>query len=522
MPCLFAEKERSIFWSICGQKGCGDFMFKKTILSRIFIINIAAVLIGIITLTTLEFTLVSQYMARERERSLKENAKSVAGIINSGISFNNLQIFLSNFSRSTRTHILIINKRREIELSASAENKINKSVQRVPSEFCSRVLSNEENIEIGTMNGLFTESMFTLQIPTINPADNSVAGAVFISSDMPELQRLNHELLSISAFCMLIVVIVSFILSYMLSKRISKPIKEIGISAKEFAKGNFKRRVKLNADDSSISEIDELALTFNDMAYELEKFEDIRMSFISDVSHELRTPMTTINGFVDGILDETIPPERQKEYLKIVHDEVNRLSRLVNSFLDITRMQSDKLALDLTNFDINEMIRLTVINLERRIEEKAIRVDIEFSAETCMVKADFDSIKRVLTNLLDNAVKFTNQSGIITIRVTVRQQDVWISVRNTGVGIPPEQQRIIFERFYKVDKSRSINKDGTGLGLYIVNNILKAHGRSIRVKSAENEYTEFVFSLPKGKENAKNIEKYSEKLSDGNSGNFVE
>lgn len=487
-------------------------MFKRTILSRLFIINIVSVLVGIITLTTLEFTLVSQYMAHTREQSLKDNAKSVASIINSGMSLNNLQLFLTNFSRSTNTNILIINKRREVELSASAENKINTNIKTIPPEFCAKVLSNEEHVEMGTMNGLFSEAMFTLQIPAVNPADGSVAGAVFISKAMPELIHLNHELLSISAFCLLIVSIVSFGLSYTLSKRISKPIKEIGISAKEFAKGNFERRVEVNADDSGgISELDELAITFNNMAYELEKFEDIRMSFISDVSHELRTPMTTISGFVDGILDDTIPPERQKEYLRIVHDEVNRLSRLVNSFLDITRMRSDKLVLDITNFDINEMIRLTVINLERRIEEKEIQVNIEFCAESCIVKADFDSIKRVLMNLLDNAVKFTNQGGTIAVAVNVKQQDVWISVRNTGMGIPAEQQQIIFERFYKVDKSRSVNKEGTGLGLYIVNNILKAHGRSIRVNSVENEYTEFVFSLAKGKEGVKNTEKHTDR-----------
>lgn len=485
-------------------------MFKKTILSRIFFINIAAVLVGIITLTTLEFTLVSQYMTRERERSLRENAKSVAGIISSGMPLNNLQLFLANYSRTTNTSILLINRQREVELAVSSENKINLEMKKVPVEFCAKVLSNEENIEIGTMNGLFSDSMFTLQIPAVNPADGSVAGAVFISSPMPELMRLNHELLSITAFCMLIVTIVSFILSYTLSRRISKPIKEIGISAKEFAKGNFERRVELNSDDSSISEIDELALTFNNMAYELEKFEDIRMSFISDVSHELRTPMTTISGFVGGILDDTVPPERQKEYLKIVHDEVNRLSRLVNSFLDITRMRSDKLVLDMTCFDINEMIRHTVINLEQRIAEKEVQVNIEFSSESCLVKADFDSIKRVLTNLLDNAVKFVEHGGTITVAVVVKQQDVRVSVRNTGTGIPSEQQRIIFERFYKVDQSRSINKEGTGLGLYIVNNILKAHGRTIQVHSVENEYTEFLFSLPKGKESLKTIEKQLE------------
>ena len=284
-----------------------------------------------------------------------------------------------------------------------------------------------------------------------------------------------------------------------MSKLISMPIKSIRTSAKAFAKGNLEARVGSEATNSGISEISELARTFNDMAEKLEKAEDTRKAFISDVSHELRTPMTTISGFVNGVLDETIPPEKQKEYLQIVDDEVRRLSRLVNTFLDISRIQSGKVVMQIQNFDINEAIRLIIIGLGPRLEEKNIRVSLEFEYENCYVLADADSIKRVLTNLLDNAVKFTNMDGEISVSVGYEGHEVVVSVMNTGCGIPRELQTMIFERLYKVDKSRSVNREGTGIGLYLVKNIIQAHGKRIDVESIENEYAKFTFSLDKGK-----------------------
>lgn len=232
------------------------------------------------------------------------------------------------------------------------------------------------------------------------------------------------------------------------------------------------------------------------------------MSFISDVSHELRTPMTTIGGFIDGMLDDTIPPEKQKTYLKIVKDEVTRLTRLVNTFLDITRMQSDKVNLVISDFDINEVIRLIIIGLGNKIDAKNLEINLIFDRDVSYVRADADKIKMVLTNLFDNAIKFTNDKGTITIETLPKGGEVQISVHNTGVGIPAEQQKIIFERLYKVDKSRSINKEGTGIGLYIVKSMLAAHGKDIKVDSVEGEYARFTFSLDKGRAPSKNGAKY--------------
>jgi len=290
---------------------------------------------------------------------------------------------------------------------------------------------------------------------------------------------------------MFLVTLVSLIFSYILSRKITKPIKAIGDAAKAFSKGEFKERVKVSGRD----EISKLSETFNKMADDLEKIENLRRSFVANVSHELRTPMTTIIGFIDGILDGTIPEDTHKDYLSIVLSESKRLSRLVSDLLDIVRMEEDEFKLDVSEFDINEMIRRLIIGFERRIEEKNISVNVNFSSHVCEVFADSDGISRVLTNLIDNAIKFTNDNGSIDINIKLAKSDVVVTIRNSGDGILDIDRKHIFDRFYKADKSRGINRDGTGLGLYIVKNILYMHGRDIAMNSVAGEFTEFTFTL---------------------------
>lgn len=472
---------------------------KKSIFSKIFLMNIAIVMVGVLILAVLEYTLISKYIYRERLDTLKDNANAIASFIDSGSSFERLENFLYGFSRSTNKNILIIDKKCRILLASTDSDIYNGAAEYVDLKYCSDVLSNKEHIEEGTLGNIYKTEMFTLQIPIINNANRQVVGAVFISTAAPEMLRMQFQISRIMGLCLLLVVFVSFVFSFALSRGISEPIKRIGSTAKKFAKGDFSSRVEIDEKGYNIMEVSELAETFNDMAYDLEQADNIRNNFISDVSHELRTPMTTIAGFVDGILDETIPPEKQRDYLVIVKDEISRLSGLVNSFLDITRLKNGKLSLEMVDFDINEVIRRTLINFESRIDGKNINVDVEFENESCYVKADVDSIKRVLTNLLDNAIKFTDEGGRIAVKVYGRQQEVCVSVYNTGCGIAGNELKFIFERFYKVDRSRSVNREGTGIGLYIVKDILNQHGKDIRVKSSEGEYAEFTFTLDKGK-----------------------
>lgn len=482
-------------------------MFGKTIFSRVFVTNLATVLIGIIILASLQMVLMSNYITKQEESTLSKNADSIVGLISNGISQESLNSVLNGFSKSSNSHIIVTDVSGRVLVNTKESGYLqngSKEKESLEPEYLHEVIMGRRTTFVGTMNGLFNETMFTLEVPVITNAGREVYGVVLISVPVPQRRHMLVELFKILLFSALVVILVSFILSYMLSKILANPIKRVSSSAKEFAKGDLSSRVEIDRVDENVTELTELADAFNNMADELEKSEDIRMSFISDVSHELRTPMTTIGGFVDGILDETIPPEKQNVYLKIVRDEVTRLSRLVNTFLDITRMQTDKVNLTVSNFDVNEVIRLIIIGLGSKIDDKNLNINLEFETDVCYVKADADKIKMVITNLIDNAIKFTNEQGTITVATEYKGSEVQIRVHNTGVGIPSEQKKIIFERLYKVDKSRSINKEGTGIGLYIVKSMLAAHGKDIKVNSVEGEYAEFVFCLEKGKALPKN------------------
>lgn len=430
----------------------------KTVFSRILLINVIAVLVCIILLGSMQLILVTNYVSQRSEEMLAKNAESIVSLIRSNVGMESLENILRGFSRSSQSHIMVFDHRGSVLVNTSDSGYVKSTPAFLPDEYSKNVLDGKKNTVIGTMGGIFSETMFTLQLPI--PAGNEIVGGVMISIPFPEQQRMNREFVRILTFSVAIVLLVSFFLSYMLAKLISMPIHSIRNSAQAFARGHLDARVGEEATQSGISEISELATTFNEMAFELEKVEEIRNSFISDVSHELRTPMTTISGFVYGILDDTIPQEKQKEYLQIVYDEVARLSRLVNNFLDISRMQSDRMELHKTNFDINEEIRRIIIGLAPRLEDRGIRLTLNFENEKCFVLADADSIKRVLTNLLDNAIKFTNRAGEITVTVQSKQQEVYVTVHNTGCGIPKDKQQMIFERLYKADQSPQYQSGG--------------------------------------------------------------
>ena len=215
--------------------------------------------------------------------------------------------------------------------------------------------------------------------------------------------------------------------------------------------------------------------------------------------------MTTITGFVEGIMDGTIPPEMQKQYLSIVLDESKRLSRLVTDLLDLSKMEQGEFPLEMREFDINEMIRLNIIKAEKRIMEKDIQLTVSFQRDSQRVMADKDSIQRVLTNLIDNAIKFTQNGGFMDVRTGVANGKTYVAIQNSGMGIAKNELNHVFDRFYKTDKSRSQDKSGAGLGLYIVKNIIQAHGETIWAESEPGEFARFNFTLKSAKHEGKQV-----------------
>lgn len=292
-----------------------------------------------------------------------------------------------------------------------------------------------------------------------------------------------------------IVMVAGLLACYVLSERISTPIRNMSKAAKSFASGNFSARVPIRGSD----EIAELATAFNNMASSLEELEQMRDSFISNVAHDLRTPMTSISGFIDGILDGVIPPEKYTYYLQIVGTEVKRLSRLVATLLDITRIQAGERKFTMAPFDVCETARQILISFEKKIDEKGLQVEFECSKDNMNAVGDADAIHQVLYNLIDNAVKFSFQKGVLRVRVLypAKEKKIAVSVYNEGQGLSEKEISHVFDRFYKADKSRGLDKSGVGLGMYIAKTILVSHGETITVKSEEGKWCEFRFTLPK-------------------------
>ncbi|MBQ7597804.1 MAG: HAMP domain-containing histidine kinase [Clostridia bacterium] len=293
-------------------------------------------------------------------------------------------------------------------------------------------------------------------------------------------------------FSLIAALVLSFIIIFFFSRGITTPLNEMEEVTKHFAKGEFQHRANENYKKGYLSEF---AKGLNQMADELAIEEEAQRSFIANVSHELKTPMTTISGFIDGILDGTIPPEREREYLTIVSREVKRLSRIVVSMLNLSKIEAGEVNLSPIRYDISAQIFETLLPFEQVIEQKHIHVVGFESMGTVTVNADRDLLQQVIYNLLDNAVKFTPDGGTISIRAKNTISETYVSIRNTGSVNPNELSRI-FERFYKVDKSRSFDIKGVGLGLYIVKTIVNMHDGEIKATGKEGEYVQFAFRIP--------------------------
>ncbi len=320
-----------------------------------------------------------------------------------------------------------------------------------------------------------------------------LVGDVFVCTSSVLMTDLIAKITKTIGLAVLWVLMAALIAVYFITERIVAPLKKISVAARQFASGKFDTRVPVSGGD----EVAELAVAFNNMAESLDNYDTMRNTFISNVSHDLRTPMTSISGFVDGILDGVIPPDKYDYYLRIISNEVKRLSRLVASLLDLSKIQAGERKFTMAPFDICEMGRQIIISFEQKIEEKRLEVEFICEEDNITVMADRDAIYQILYNLCDNAVKFSSEGGLFKIEIKkLKNKKILISVYNEGQGIPPADLPYVFERFYKSDKSRGLNKSGVGLGLYISKTIVDAHGEKIWVESEFEKNCLFSFTLP--------------------------
>ncbi len=346
------------------------------------------------------------------------------------------------------------------------------------------------------MDGMLDRKYGVLVTPFQYGQGDSYAGALIVCYSAGRPNELTINTVRTIILASLWVMIASFVAVYFITEKIVHPIKQMNSATKRFSKGQFDVKVPVVGED----EIAELATAFNSMADALANFEYTRSSFLANVSHDLRTPMTSISGFIDGILEGAIPPEKQPYYLGIIGQEVKRLSRIVSSLLDISRMEAGNRKFEKTPFDVSEMARIILLSFEAKIDAKKLDVEFEAPEERLMVYSDKDAINQVLYNLCDNAVKFSKEGGKYRIEITEDQNHVTVKVYNEGAGIAAEDIPHIFDRFYKSDKSRGLDKTGVGLGLYICKTIMDNLGETISVNSRQNEYCEFVITLTKHRE----------------------
>ncbi len=361
----------------------------------------------------------------------------------------------------------------------------------LPADFIKRAETGTVN-EVTRLGSVFSDIHYVSANAITNLVDNSRIGYVFAATPATGFSDFFKDILKIYLFSAIVPVVIMFFVLYYMTHRWNKPLILMSKAAKSMAKGDFSNRIPITSDD----EIGQLAESFNQMTNSLVELENMRRGFIANVSHELKTPMTTIGGFIDGIIDGTIEKDQQEYYLKIVSSEIKRLSRLVQGMLSLSKLEARETKIKPTDFDFSKLLLDIVISQEQRIENKNLNIIGLDEIDSYNLYADRDLIYQAVFNLCDNAIKFTNDGGDITFKLTRTGNMLEFTIKNSGVGIKEKDLPFVFERFYKGDKARSEVKDSTGLGLYLVKTIIKIHGGNVFVGSVEDEYTLFGFSLP--------------------------
>ena len=472
----------------------------KTTFSRTFSTTVMILLLALILVGTSFQALVEDYLTDSAVADLQQNCAAIADLASAYSSEGSMlnRDFMVNLDVSSRVSgadTIIFGTDGRALLCSEVLSGCSHQGLRLSESYLTRVLENGSDVATGTIPQLYEESRFVASSIIRDYTTGEPLGIVVVSRPTHDTSVIMAKISNIFLMVSLLVMCVCFVAVLLILKRQSEPLKQMAHVARSFGHGDLDARVRLTQDYPE--EVEELAVAFNNMAQELQKSEYQRKEFVANVSHELKTPMTTISGYVDGILDGTIPEHRRRYYLQIVSDETKRLSRLVRSMLDISRLQDQGGIPDSkkVHFDMEEVLGQVLITFEKKITDKKLDVDVRMPEHPVFTFASQDMITQVVYNLIDNAVKFCPEGGTLGLTVKLGGNKAYISISNTGETIPPEELPLLFDRFHKIDKSRSQNRDGWGLGLYIVKTIVCSHGENISV-SSRNGTTEFTFTLP--------------------------
>ncbi|MDL2252996.1 HAMP domain-containing histidine kinase [Ruminococcaceae bacterium OttesenSCG-928-I18] len=455
--------------------------------------TIATVLVtSVMVMGLIQIGLAVNYFQQDKEEQLE---KVVQGVVNGALTG---QITLTDESRFTIDFMgnMVDAGVYITDPAGYVVYTTEKAASMLGSQISGKVLqaAYEQGVyrELGLLGGTFTTNFYTVCQPILG-ANGSATGFVFASSDAYALRVYLSDMASSFVLSSGLVMLLASVLAIVLTNRTVIPIRRVSEAARQFAEGNYSARVPVEGDD----ELAKLSITFNEMANSFEATDLTRRSFMGNIAHELRTPMTTIKGFIDGMLDGTIPPEQRDKYLAIVSEETGRLARLTQNMLDISKLEAGEYVPDTKDFDIWSPLTSVFLSAEQRLDEKKIEVVGLEPEKPVVVMGDEDFVHQVLFNLLDNAVKFTDDGGRIEVDVEPGKGFVTVGIRNTGEGIPEEVLSHVFDRFYKADESRGTNVGGSGLGLHICKVLLGLMGGRIWAESNREEaWTKFSFTLP--------------------------
>ena len=474
---------------------------RKSISVGLFSMMTTLMTLGIAVMCCSEWVLFSRYFAEERYGALDEaamvaqraaNYLAQGGVLPEGEELELLNAKLEIIGETAEACLFFADQEGRV-LIASSPERIGQ--QAVPADLLERVRAADpgENYHaLSTLGGVLDQKCYISALEIRSPRGEG-SGYLFLCSSGERLEDFRREFFSNFFFSACVMLLCASILTTVLMRRITAPLQRITDAAQRFGGGDLSVRVEGVEGEGEIAD---LARTFNTMAQNIQTTDNSRGQFMGNIAHELRTPMTTIKGFVDGMLDGTIPPELQNHYLQLVSEETGRLARLIQNMLDLSKLESGEYRVNARMFNIWETVTGAALSAEQRINDGMIELEGLTMDERVQVYADPDLIHQVVYNLLDNAIKFTPPGGTIRFAVEKLGPEAEISVWNSGQGISPEALPYVFERFYKEDRSRGLHARGAGLGLNICKVLVNLSGGQIRVESRQGEWCRFVFTLP--------------------------
>ena len=464
---------------------------RKTLYLKFILAYVIFGIFSFIMVTTFVPSMTMEHLIREKAENLYAEATRIAntyanGLYTSETDLETVKTQLDSLAIYLESVIRIINPSGRLVLETEAPINVEEVI--MIEEFDPTVTSGSYYM-VDNFFGSFEGDMLNVISPITT--NYKVKGYVTIHCEMTDIQESCNSLLNISYITLVILLLLSLIILIFFTEIVYIPLRKITYATEQYAEGNMHYEFQVESDD----EIGYLAACLNYMASQIAGAEDDQKKFVANVSHDFRSPLTSIRGYLEAMIDGTIPPEMHEKYLNIVLNETDRLTKLTNSLLMLNNLNTRGMLLDRTDFDINKVIRNTAASFEGTCRKKTIAIELVLTGQEMLVNGDVGKIQQVLYNLIDNAIKFSHHDSVIKIETSLKKNKLFVSVKDTGIGIPKDDLKMIWDRFYKSDLSRGKDKKGTGLGLSIVKEIINCHGEHINVISTEGVGSEFIFSV---------------------------